>query len=381
MEAVLQGLATETCMVYLDDTIVLRKKYEEHLLNIDKVFKRLEAANLKLSPKKCKLFKKEEAYLGHIISAEGVQTDPEKTETVRMWPAPKDLTQLRSFLGLCTYYRRFIPGFFNIASPLHRLTESGRPFVWTPDCQRAMEKLKEMLTQVIQELVASSHKCREAPKKELLILARPYLSLNETTVLLEKSWWLSSSKLKCEIDEVEEQHWTGQALRKSQREDRDLLPMINWIESDERPSWEDVAPYSPKTKSLWSLWKSLTLRDGAYTGNGRARMASMNSGSWCYPDLMYLWLSRRCIAFPLEVTSASEKHWPKLEKDYFGRKGPKTRSKGKLKIYYAPFERIAIDVAGPFTKGDLENKYILVIMDYFTKWPVAVPNARPRGFN
>ncbi|UYV74968.1 hypothetical protein LAZ67_12001925, partial [Cordylochernes scorpioides] len=145
MEAILQGLATETCMVYLDDIIVLGKNFEEHLSNIKKVFKRLEAANLKLSPKKCKLFKKEVAYLRHIISAEGVQTDPEKTETVRKWPTPKDLTQLRSFLGLCTYYRRFIPGFSNIARPLHRLTESGRPFVWTPDCQRAMEKLKEML--------------------------------------------------------------------------------------------------------------------------------------------------------------------------------------------------------------------------------------------
>ncbi|UYV68132.1 K02A2.6-like [Cordylochernes scorpioides] len=62
-----------------------------------------------------------------------------------MWPIPKDLTQLRSFLGLCTYYRRFIPGFSNIARPLHRLTESGMPFVWTPDCQRAMKKMKEML--------------------------------------------------------------------------------------------------------------------------------------------------------------------------------------------------------------------------------------------
>ncbi|UYV68184.1 K02A2.6-like [Cordylochernes scorpioides] len=97
---------------------------------------------------------------------------------------------------------------------------------------------------------------------------------------------------------------------------------------------------------------------------------------------------------PTEVTSASEKHWPKLEKDSFGRKvelmlkkwcrnctqcsarkGPTTRSKGKLKIYNvgSPFERIAIDVAGPFPKGDLGNKYVLVIMDYFTKWPVAVP--------
>ncbi|UYV77490.1 K02A2.6-like [Cordylochernes scorpioides] len=65
-----------------------------------------------------------------------------------------------------------------------------------------------------------------------------------------------------ESNEVEEQHWTGQALRNAQREDRDLLPMINWKESGERPSWEDVTSHSPKTKSLWRLWNYLTLRDG-----------------------------------------------------------------------------------------------------------------------
>ncbi|UYV82420.1 K02A2.6-like [Cordylochernes scorpioides] len=85
-------------------------------------------------------------YLGHVISRQGIQTDPDRTEIVRQWPIPRDVHQLRSFLGLCSYYRRFVPGFSNIARPLHRLTESGRPFSWTVDCKRAMDKLKQALS-------------------------------------------------------------------------------------------------------------------------------------------------------------------------------------------------------------------------------------------
>ncbi|UYV73076.1 K02A2.6-like, partial [Cordylochernes scorpioides] len=230
MEAILQGLATETCMIHLDDIIVLRKNFVEHLSNIEKGFKRLEAANLKLSLKKCKLFKKEVTYLGHIISAEDVQTDPEKN----------------------------INWFSNIARPLHRLTESGRPFVWTPDCQRAMEKLKEML-------VAAPILAYPRPGDSFILDtdANKY-GVRQVTVQ--------------ESDEVEEQHWTGQALRKPKREDRDLLPMINWKESDERPSFEDVAPFSPKTKSLGSPWNSLTLRDGVLYRKWGSEDESMNPG-------------------------------------------------------------------------------------------------------
>ncbi|UYV82560.1 K02A2.6-like, partial [Cordylochernes scorpioides] len=422
MEAVLQGLATETCIVYLDDIIVLGKNFEEHLSNIEKVFKRLEAANLKWSPKKCKLFKKEVAYLGHIISAEGVKTDPEKTETVRKWPTPKDLTQLRSFLGLCTYYRRFIPGFSNIARPLHRLTESGRPFVWTPDCQRAMEKLKEMLvaapilayprpgdsfildtdaerqlSRCIQRLQEYQVKIQHRPGKRHqnadALSRRPCVPQCGHCARAEDKYGVRQITVQ-EIDEVEEQHWTGQALRKAQREDRDLLPMINWKESDERPSWEDVAPYSPKTKSLWSLWNSLTLRDGVLYRKWESEDGKHESWKLVLPRshvplaLQEMHSSPTGGHFGIRKTLAKAREkffWPESRADVekwcrnctqcSARKGPTTRSKGKLKIYNvgAPFERIAIDVAGPFPKSDLGNKYILVIMDYFTKWPVAVP--------
>ncbi|GBM00128.1 Retrovirus-related Pol polyprotein from transposon 297 [Araneus ventricosus] len=107
METVLRGLTSEACLVYLDDIIIVGRTFQEHLNNIRKVFQRLQKANLKLSPKKCRFFRKEVSYLGHIISADGVKTDPEKTKAVVDWPRSETVHDLRSFLGLCTYYRRF----------------------------------------------------------------------------------------------------------------------------------------------------------------------------------------------------------------------------------------------------------------------------------
>ena len=122
------------------------RTFEDHLSNIRKVLEKLRMANLKLNPSKCKLFCREVSYLGHIISAKGVRTDPEKISAVENWSRPEDLHQLRSFLGLCTYYRKFVKDFSTIARPLHKLTEAKQKFLWTDECERAFKKLKEALT-------------------------------------------------------------------------------------------------------------------------------------------------------------------------------------------------------------------------------------------
>ncbi|GFX23532.1 retrovirus-related Pol polyprotein from transposon 17.6 [Trichonephila clavipes] len=146
METVLKGLTFEACLIYLDDVIIGGRTFEEHLQNIRKVLSKLSDANLKLNPSKCKFFQKEVNYLGHIISAEGVRTDPEKVSAVKNWKRPENLRELRSFLGLCTYYRKFVEGFSNIARPLHKLTESKQKFQWTKECEDSFLQLKEALT-------------------------------------------------------------------------------------------------------------------------------------------------------------------------------------------------------------------------------------------
>jgi hypothetical protein len=109
------------------------------------VFQRLREAHLKLNPEKCQLFQKEVRYLGNIVSPERVTTDPEKLEAVKNWPPPTDKHQLRIFLGLCTYYRRFIHGFADVAKPLTRLTDEKRTLEWSPEAEAAFRSLKEAL--------------------------------------------------------------------------------------------------------------------------------------------------------------------------------------------------------------------------------------------
>ena len=145
MEMILHGLQWETCLIYLDDIIIFGNTFEEELERLREVFSRLRKSGLKLKPKKCSLFQKEVLYLGHVVSNEGISTDPQKTEAVKNWPVPSNIHDVRSFVGLCSYYRRFIQSFAKKAHALHRLTEKGQPFIWTPECQDSFNSLKESL--------------------------------------------------------------------------------------------------------------------------------------------------------------------------------------------------------------------------------------------
>jgi hypothetical protein len=117
METVLRGLTYDSCLVYLDDVIMIGSTFVEHILNLWKVFEWFREVHLKCNPGKCQLLQKEVKYLGHIVSPEGISTDSKKLKAVREWPTPKDKHDIRSFLGLSTYYMRFISGFANIAKP------------------------------------------------------------------------------------------------------------------------------------------------------------------------------------------------------------------------------------------------------------------------
>jgi len=142
MDLALNGLNFNMCLVYLDDIIVYSSTVEEHLLRLRKLFNRLRMADLKLKLSKCSLLRAEVSFLGHLVSGEGVATDPSKIELVRDWPAPSDVKEVRSFLGLASYYRRFLPTFAEIAAPLHALTAKNKQFKWTTNCDRAFVRLK-----------------------------------------------------------------------------------------------------------------------------------------------------------------------------------------------------------------------------------------------
>ncbi|KAL4127078.1 hypothetical protein QTP88_011276 [Uroleucon formosanum] len=145
MNNVLCNLIGLKCLVYLDDIIVFSTDLSEHDIRIREVFSRLRTHNLKLQPIKCEFLRKEVIYLGHKLTEKGVQPDERKIKSVKTFPIPTTVKEIKSFLGLTGYYRNFVPDYGKIAKPITNLLRKGIEFIWTSECQEAFEKLKIIL--------------------------------------------------------------------------------------------------------------------------------------------------------------------------------------------------------------------------------------------
>jgi hypothetical protein len=146
MENVLRGLQWVESLLYMDDIITPGRSVDECLLRLEHVFDRIQKANLKLKSTKCLFFQKSVTFLGHNVSEDGIRTDSNKIEAVQNWPIPVNAKEVRSFLGLASYYRRFVKCFAEIARPLHKICEKHAKFKWDADCQIAFDTLKGLLT-------------------------------------------------------------------------------------------------------------------------------------------------------------------------------------------------------------------------------------------
>ena len=502
MDLVLRGFTWKTCLVYLDDVMVVGRNFEEHLKNLKDVFSRIKSANLKLNPKKCSLFQNQVEFLGHVVSQDGIQTDHRKTEAIRNWPKPRDKHELRSFLGLCTYYRRFVERFADVAAPLHRLTEEKSSYNWTTDCDVAFGKLKAALCSspilgypqqtgifildtdasntgigaVLSQIQDGKERVIEyfsrvltkpernycVTRKELLAIVKAvdhfhkYLYGQEFIIRTDHSalrWllnmkqpegqvarWMEKlqqynfkiqhrpgrlhnnadalSRRPCptncshcqKIDQREttttvrrvtfepEQGWNATDFRQQQLEDDVLGFFLRRKEAGQsRPSWTEISTQGLVFKALWSQWDSLEVQHGLLH-----RRWESADGKQVKLQLM---VPRNKVAQVLEeihggksgghlgvnktINKARErfywvnycddvKAWCRQCDKCAASKGPSTRSRGSMKQYNVglPFERMAIDVAGPFPETERGNKYILVATDYFSKWPevFAIPN-------
>ena len=143
MNQVIKGLPF--AFVYLDDVLIHSPDIETHLEHIRILFQRLRKADLKLKDSKCNYFKTHVQYLGHLVSGKGIKPLPEKLESVKKMPAPTTPKEIKQFLGLVGYYRKFIPRFADIARPMTNLTRQDTPFEWTIQCQASFEMLKDAL--------------------------------------------------------------------------------------------------------------------------------------------------------------------------------------------------------------------------------------------
>lgn len=133
---------------YLDDIIVISSSFEEHVSLLLRVLDKLRSANLTVNFEKCKFFRSQLKYLGYVVDAKGLRTDPEKVEAILNYPTPSCRKDLKRFLGTATWYRRFVPNFSTIAGPLNKLTSNKKnapKFQWTPEADLAFNKLKECL--------------------------------------------------------------------------------------------------------------------------------------------------------------------------------------------------------------------------------------------
>ena len=132
-------------MTYLDDIIIFSKSEEKHLLHLEEVFHRLSKAGLEIKSSKCDFFKSQIHYLGRVISEDWICPLPNKLDSIKNLPAPKSAKEIKQFLGLTGYYRKFVPRFSDISRPLTRQTNKETIFNWTPECQKSFELLKSYL--------------------------------------------------------------------------------------------------------------------------------------------------------------------------------------------------------------------------------------------
>jgi hypothetical protein len=144
MNSIFKPFLQKFVLVFFDDILIYSKSWEDHVRHVEKVLQLLKEKQLYAKPSKCFFGVKEVEYLGHIVSHEGVKVDPNKIKAMMGWPIPKTLKNLRGFLGLTGYYRKFVQNYGRIETPLMTLTKKDA-FSWTPEANKSFEQLKEVM--------------------------------------------------------------------------------------------------------------------------------------------------------------------------------------------------------------------------------------------
>jgi hypothetical protein len=148
MNSIFKPFLQNFVLVFFDDILIYSKSWEDHVRHVDKVLKLLKEKELYAKPSKCFFRVKEVEYLGHILSHEGVKVDPNKIKAMMEWPIPKTLKNIRGFLGLIGYYRKFVRNYGRIETPLMTLTKKDE-FSWTLEATQAFERLKEVMCKAL----------------------------------------------------------------------------------------------------------------------------------------------------------------------------------------------------------------------------------------
>ena len=492
-----------TVRIYLDDVLICSPSFEQHLRDLDEVLSTVRRGGIKLNPKKCSFFKREVEYLGHVISAEGVAPNKDKTEAVAKWPVPTTAKQVQSFVSFCSYYRTFIPDYARMAEPLHRAQDASKGFVWTAECQAAFEAVKTALTtppilahpvpgaqyildvdasgyavgsvlsqnqQGVERVVAYYSKCLQKAERNYCVTRRELLSLIKAlehflsygldsgerlivrTDHASLTWlrnfrnpdgqlarWTNrlapfnielqyrSGKAHRNADGMSRRPCLGQGCRFCERaEEKDgwndddgvewafgmsleteldwktlqgadsvLKQVVQWKMDGQRPPWEQVSPHSAKLKAYWAMFDAMVLREGILTrvfekGEQQPIYQVLVPAAAAQKVLEQCHLSGHFGERRMVAQLRRHFYWVGMHRDVRvfvrscdtcrQRRGIGERKRAPLQNYVVgvPFERVAIDVMGPLPRSAAGNKFIVVVVDYFTKWPeaFAVPDQK-----
>jgi len=409
MNTVLSGVQGLKCLVYLDDIVIYGASLQEHNHRLEEVLRRIRHHTLKLQPDKCEFLRKEVTYLGHVITETGIIPDPEKMKAVKNFPPPKKVKDIQSFIGLAGYYRRFIEDFSRTAKPLTKLIKKGMKFEWTQEQQNAFEMLKEkLITAPIlkypdfnQEFILTTDASDFALGAILSqgeigndrpiayasrILSRAEQNYNTTEKLLAIVWavkhfrpylygtkfkivtdhkpliWLFNVtdpgsrlirwRLKLEEYNYEIIHKSGKYNTNADALSRNVAERILTFKTTEK----DTAKEYSKEEKRRILYEYHDAPIGGHQGIERTIKRIRLNHNWkglnkdvenyinkcelCQKNK----LSRR-IKAPLIITDTPNK----------------------------PFEKCALDIVGPMTITNQNNKYILTFQDNLTKFSKAIP--------
>ncbi|BHF75659.1 hypothetical protein SprV_0501875500 [Sparganum proliferum] len=492
MQVVLAHLLPTQCLVYLDDVIVFGRTIAQHNQNLTAVLVALCDAGLRLNPQKCTFLRDKVTYLGHEISEEGIHASPEKINAVKLWPTPTSVTELRSFLGLASYYRKFILHFASIARPLHRLTEKGLKFSWTDECQSAFDDLKAQL--ISAPILTLPNTDADAPpfildtdasgfamggvlsqadstgterpicfaskmlsklqrnyctyRRELLalitfarqfrafLIGKPFIVRTDHKAL---QWLQNAKDAEGQLARWQEtlqqftftcqyragtKHANADALsRRTDQSTSDAteepIDTINVVHISEptRYHWAVAQGTDPDTAIVYNHQRTGRHRptDEDLRGSSEAAHSLRNQWSKLFIDNDLLFFKDTVTSTPRVVVPGSlvipvltDLHhelghvgqakteqavrqrfwWPQLREQVITFcntcptcatfKAPQQRFRAPLQpmITGFPFQRVGVDIIGPLTYSTSGHQYILVMVDYFTKWAEATPLRR-----
>ncbi|TNN04924.1 Retrovirus-related Pol polyprotein from transposon 17.6, partial [Schistosoma japonicum] len=458
MQTILEGLVPKRCLIYLDDIIVHGRTIEQYMENLRIFLDRIRAIGLRLRPNKCQFLKQSVTFLGHYITSQGVQTDCSKLQAVQSWPTPTSAAEVKSFKKLASYYRRFVANFAGIAAPLHGLTEKGRKFLWTAECQSAFEELKAKLAAApilgfpdtspgagpfILDTDASDHAIgavlsqispggqekfisygsQEARQKERhYLLGFPFPVRTDHQALQ----WLSNfreadGQLARWQETLQELDYVCEYQREAQHLNADAMSrhpvpvevVKSLLTADSEVDWGSLQATDPDLALVYARQQHGNNKPTSQEMKDMTTVARCICVRWghlqlCNDVLYYMEPSKppRLIV-PRAKTSyvTTRMHeqlghagtrkteaairaqfwWPLIHRDVeeFCKscdtcarvKSPSKHSRAKLirMVTTAPYQRVGVDVMGLFPTSQHGNRYILVMVDYFTKWCEAVP--------